>query len=197
LYMNEQSLTQPIISQLTRELAELPLYQVTAIDSPLVSHVTPLTSGRQPVLVNARSFIKVSRKHMAKQISLVEYLDLGDPPHLRVHECTSCGARFFDRRNACASCGKLVFTDVALPTTGELTSYTIVHVAAPGVEVPFIAALVNCGGTTVRTNLVNIEPDPTVIKTGIQVRLITLPVGADSEGVEAVRYAFEPLAREI
>ena len=41
---------------------------------------------------------------MANQVPLVEYLVLGDSPHLEANECTSCGARFFDRRNACASC---------------------------------------------------------------------------------------------
>ncbi|MEY4633021.1 MAG: hypothetical protein RLZ18_393, partial [Actinomycetota bacterium] len=38
------------------------------------------------------------------QIPLVDYLVLGDKPHLTANECTSCGARFFDRRNACAGC---------------------------------------------------------------------------------------------
>ena len=41
---------------------------------------------------------------MAQQIPLVDYLVLGDDPHLVANECTSCGARFFDRRNACADC---------------------------------------------------------------------------------------------
>ena len=52
---------------------------------------------------------------MAKQIPLVDYLVLGDNPHLVAHECTGCGARFFDRRNACASCGNTEFkpADVA------------------------------------------------------------------------------------
>ena len=29
---------------------------------------------------------------------VVDYLVLDPEPHLRAHECTSCGARFFDRR---------------------------------------------------------------------------------------------------
>ena len=41
---------------------------------------------------------------MSDQIPLVDYLVLGDEPHLVANECTSCGARFFDRRNACAAC---------------------------------------------------------------------------------------------
>src|SRR6202011_5455651 len=34
---------------------------------------------------------------MAKQIPLVDYLELGDDPHLRANQCIACGARFFDR----------------------------------------------------------------------------------------------------
>jgi uncharacterized protein len=130
---------------------------------------------------------------MAKQIPLVDYLALGDAPHLKVHECEGCGARFFDRRNACASCGRGSFRDVALPTTGVVKSFTIVHNAAPGIPVPFVAALIDCDGTSVRANLVNIRPDPAQVRTGMKVRLETGSIGTDSLGVEAVGFAFAPL----
>jgi uncharacterized protein len=130
---------------------------------------------------------------MAKQVPLIDYLVLGDTPHLKVHECEACRARFFDRRNACASCGRGSFRDVALPTTGIVKSFTIVHIAAPGIPVPFVAALIDCEGTSVRANLVNIRPDPAEVRTGMKVRLTTNSIGTDSLGVEAVGFAFEPL----
>src|SRR6476660_8105676 len=118
---------------------------------------------------------------MAGQIPLVDYLVLGDPPHLVANECTSCGARFFDRRNACASCGQADgFRTVDVPTEGELRSFTIVAFAAPGVPVPFVAGLVDCGGTSVRGNVVNVEPDPEHVQLGMKVRLTTFPIGTDS-----------------
>ena len=86
---------------------------------------------------------------MAEQIPLVDYLRLGDRPHLVAHQCTSCGARFFDRRNACASCGKTEFNRAAISTKGEVRAFTIVAFAAPGIPVPYVAALVDCGGTSV------------------------------------------------
>ena len=49
---------------------------------------------------------------MAQQIPLVDYLVLGEDPHLVANECTSCGARYFDRRNACASCEATDFKKV-------------------------------------------------------------------------------------
>ena len=55
------------------------------------------------------------------RIPFVEYLVLDDgDAHLVAHECTSCGARFFDRRNACAACFGREFTEVEVAREGEL-----------------------------------------------------------------------------
>jgi uncharacterized protein len=126
-------------------------------------------------------------------VPLVDYLRLGDHPHLVAHQCTNCGARFFDRRNACASCFGTEFTDVEVPTEGEVRSFTIVTFAAPGVPVPFVAAVIDCGGTSVRANLVNVEPDPEHVRLGMKVRLATYSLGLDDDGVEAIGFGFEPL----
>jgi len=131
---------------------------------------------------------------MVAEIPLVDYLALEPEPHLVVHECTSCGARFFDRRNACAKCFASDFTEVDLPTEGELQSYTIVSMAAPGIPVPFVASLIDCGGTSVRANVINVEPDPDHITLGMKLRLATFEIGEDSEGTAAIGFGFEPAA---
>lgn len=126
------------------------------------------------------------------QVPLVDYLVLGDEPHLVAHECTACGARFFDRRNACASCSGTDFAPAALATEGEVRAFTIVSFAAPGVPVPYVAALVDCGGTSVRANLVDVEPDADHVALGMPVRLTTFPIGTDEAGTEAVGFGFAP-----
>ncbi len=130
---------------------------------------------------------------MDKQIPLVDYLVLGDEPHLVANECTNCGARFFDRRNACAHCGRTEFTKVDVPTTGEVKAFTIVAFAAPGVRVPYVAALVDCDGTSVRANLINVEPDPEHVTLGMKVGLATEVIGTDDNGTDAIGFGFEPL----
>jgi uncharacterized OB-fold protein len=130
---------------------------------------------------------------MAQQIPLVDYLVLGEHPHLVAHECRSCGARFFDRRNACASCGGTGFKSVDVPTTGEVRAFTIVSHAAPGIPVPFVASVVDCEGTSVRANLINVPPDPDHVTLGMKVRLATAVIGSDDDGTEAVGFGFEPL----
>jgi uncharacterized OB-fold protein len=131
---------------------------------------------------------------MSEQIPLVDYLVLGDTPHLRAHECTSCGARYFDRRNACASCFATEFRDVDVPREGEVRAFTIVSFAAPGIPTPFVAAVVDCDGTSVRGNVINVEPDPEHVELGMKVRLATYSIGEDSNGVEAIGFGFEPIS---
>jgi uncharacterized protein len=130
---------------------------------------------------------------MAQQIPLVDYLELGDDPHLVANECTACGARFFDRRNACAACEATEFKKVSVPTSGEVRAFTIVSFAAPGISVPYVAAVVDCDGTSVKGNLINVTPDPEHVTLGMKVRLATEVIGTDDNGTEAVGFGFEPL----
>ena len=126
------------------------------------------------------------------QVPLVEYLVLGDDPHLVASECTSCAARFFDRRNACASCFGTEFKTVDIAREGVLKSFTIVTFAAPGVPVPFVAGIIDCDGTSVRATVINTEPDDQHVKLGMKVRLNTYSMGTDDDGVEAIAFGFEP-----
>jgi len=129
---------------------------------------------------------------MTNQIPLVDYLALEPEPHLVANECTACGARFFDRRNACAACSATDFRKVDVATEGELRAFTIVSFAAPGIPVPFVAGVIDCDGTSVRGNVVNVEPDPEHVSLGMKLKLTTVPVGSDSAGTEAVGFGFEP-----
>jgi uncharacterized protein len=131
---------------------------------------------------------------MPSQVPLVDYLVLGDDAHLVANECKDCGARFFDRRNACASCFGTSFTKARVETTGELRAYTIVSFAAPGIPTPFVAGVIDCGGTSVRANVINCPPDAEHVKVGMKVRLATLPIGTDDSGSEAVGFGFEPIS---
>jgi uncharacterized OB-fold protein len=125
-------------------------------------------------------------------VPVVSYLVLEGEPHLEAQECTACGARYFDRRNACASCSGTDFRSVAVATEGEVKAFTIVSLAAPGIPVPFVAGVVDCAGTSVRANLINVEPDPDHVRLGMKVRLATYSMGVDAAGTEAIGFGFEP-----
>lgn len=130
---------------------------------------------------------------MATSVPIVEYLALGDSPHLTAHQCASCHATYFDRRDACASCFSSTFSSVDVSTTGTLATFTIVAVAAPGVKVPFVAGVVDCDGIAVRSTIVNVDPSPKDVRMGMPLRLATFVVGADDNGTEAIGFGFEPV----
>jgi uncharacterized OB-fold protein len=127
---------------------------------------------------------------VASQVPLVEYLVLGDKPHLVAQECTSCGARFFDRRNACAKCFATDFRQVDIASSGVVRTFTIVAYAAPGIPVPFVSAVIDCEGTSVRANLIEVEADPAHVTTGMAVELATYSLGVDDNGIEAIGFGF-------
>ena len=133
---------------------------------------------------------KAAKKTAAKeQIPFVDYLVLGERPYLRANECKSCGARYFDRRNACANCFGTEFKKARVKSVGEVTSFSIV---AMGPE-PYVSAIVDCGGTSVRCTLIGVEPTPEHVKLGMKVKLATYSMGEDSAGVEAIGFGFTPV----
>jgi len=130
---------------------------------------------------------------MALQVPYVGYLSLGDDPHLIASECSTCGALFFDRRNACASCGGHDFAARRLANDGALRAFTIVHRASPGVPVPYVSGIVDLdGGGVVKANIVGVDPEPGTLTLGMRVTLTTFAVATDAAGTEAVAFGYEP-----
>lgn len=136
-----------------------------------------------------RSPKKTTAPKGAPQIPFVDYLVLGDRPYLRANECKNCGARFFDRRNACASCFGTEFKKVRVKNQGEVTSFSIVTMGPQ----PFVSAIVDCDGTSVGCTLIDVEPTPEHVKLGMKVKLKTYSMGRDEEGTEAVGFGFAPV----
>ena len=130
-------------------------------------------------------------------LPVVPYLKIpekGDP-HLEGHRCKQCKAIFLGERSVCSSCGaRDQLEAIPLANKGELYVYSIVHRSFPGIEVPYVSAIVNLeGGGTVKGNLINVEPDPEKIEFGMPVEVIyrTAP-RKDAEGNEYLTYYFQP-----
>ena len=130
---------------------------------------------------------------MGKQVPIVDYLVLDDgEPHLVQHRCTTCGAGYFDRRNACARCGGLDFESNAVAGDGVVRTFTIVHRAAPNVATPYVSAVVETSdGVQVKANIVGSEPDPDHVQLGMAVRLTTFVAGTDDDVTEAIGFCYE------
>jgi uncharacterized OB-fold protein len=123
--------------------------------------------------------------------------DQGDP-YLEGQRCKECSAIFLGERSTCSSCGARDRIEAhELARTGTLYVYSIVHRSFPGVEVPYVSAVVDLdGGGTVKGNLINIEPTPEKIRMGMPVELIfRVAPTKDREGNEYLTYYFQP--REV
>lgn len=118
-------------------------------------------------------------------------------PYLEGHKCKNCGTIFMGARNVCSKCfARNEIEAVKLPSKGTLYSYTIVYRSFPGVEVPFVSAVVDIeGGGTVKGNLINVEPDPAKIEMGMNVDVIFKDAGCtDKKGNHYISYFFQPAA---
>lgn len=123
---------------------------------------------------------------------IVDYLVLGDDPHLVATRCVGCGATYLGRRSACGSCGAADFGRVRLDNQGAVRAFTIVHRAAKGVDVPFVSALVDVGPRAcVKANLIGVKAAPGPVELGMRVELATYRV-AENATTEVVAFGYKP-----
>ena len=120
----------------------------------------------------------------------------GDP-YLEGHKCGGCGTIYLGERTTCAKCyARDEIKPVKLSNEGELYVFSIVHRSFPGIETPYVSAIVDLdGGGTVKGNLIGIDPDPAKIKPGMPVEVIyKVAPTKDRDGNEYLAYYFQPRA---
>lgn len=105
--------------------------------------------------------------------------------------CPTCGAHFFPGRQVCARCLTEDLEPIAFSTTGTVYTYTVIHQAAPGFEVPLVLGYVDLPeGVRVLGQLVGVAPEE--VRMGMEVTLVVQPFGKDEEGRTLLGYAFRP-----
>lgn len=134
----------------------------------------------------------------ARPLPAVDFLKIpeaGDP-YLEGAKCKACGSVFLGQRMACSKCGAVDQLEATkLANEGELYVYSIVHRSFPGVQVPYVSAIVDLkGGGTVKGNLIGIDPSPEKIKMGMPVRVVFKDAlgRKDRDGNSYLSYFFEP-----
>ena len=133
-------------------------------------------------------------------LPVVEYLKLpedGDP-YLEGHKCGDCNSIFLGEREVCSNCtarGKI--EPVKLSNKGKLYSYSITFRSFPGIDVPYISAIVDLdGGGTVKGNLIDCDPDPEKIEFDMPVEVVFDDAlgRKDAEGNSYISYFFKPIS---
>ena len=133
-------------------------------------------------------------------LPVVEYLKIPDEgePYLEGHKCGDCNSIFLGEREVCSNCttrGKI--EPVKLSNKGKLYSYSITFRSFPGIDVPYISAIVDLeGGGTVKGNLIDCEPDPEKIEFDMPVEVVFDDAlgRKDAEGNSYISYFFKPIS---
>lgn len=132
-------------------------------------------------------------------IPLVPFLHLPDKPGEKAYlvgsKCKQCGAVYLGGRMACGRClSTEPMEELRLSDRGELHVFSIVHQSAPGIPVPYVAAIVDLPeGVSVRCNIEGVEPDPKKLKFGMPVEMFTEKVHTDREGNDIIAFKFRPV----
>jgi len=134
----------------------------------------------------------------SKPLPVVPYLKLPDdgPPYLEGQKCGACGAVFLGAREVCSKCstrGRM--QAVKLANKGKLYSYCIVCRSFPGIDVPYVSAIVDLdGGGTIKGNLINVEPDPAKLAFDMPVEVVFKDAlgRKDKDGNSYISYFFQP-----
>ena len=136
----------------------------------------------------------------AKPLPAVEYLKLpedGDP-YLEGHKCSNCDSMYLGERAVCSKCGSRdTIEAVKLSNKGKLYVYSIVYRSFPGIEVPYISAIVDLdGGGTVKGNLINVDPAPENIEFDMPVEVVYQDAlgRKDKDGNSYLSYFFLPVS---
>ena len=134
-------------------------------------------------------------KNMLPAVDYLIVPDKGDP-YLEGHKCNVCGAIFLGERTVCSKCfARDKMSKVKLSNKGTLYSYSIVYRSFPGIDVPYISALVDLeDGGTIKGNLINVEPDPENVDFGMKVKVVYGDAlgRKDKDGNSYMSYFFEP-----
>ncbi len=124
-----------------------------------------------------------------------------DEPQLIGGQCADCGSVTFPRQASCARCGSVAVGELLLPTRGTLWTFTTQE---------FLPKEPYAGGETPETfepygvgliqldDIVQVEgrlteADPEKLRIGMEMELVVIPFRVDSDGTEAMTYAFAPV----
>jgi uncharacterized protein len=118
-------------------------------------------------------------------------------PQLIGSRCDDCGAHTFPAQPYCPRCASTSMSEVLLPRTGSLWTWTIqgFRPKSPPYKgndafEPFGVGYVDLGELLVEARLTENEPDR--LEIGAAVELVLIPLYRDENGTDVLTYAFRP-----
>lgn len=124
----------------------------------------------------------------------------GGSYQLHGYRCHHCKEVFTEHHRACPCCATAsALAPMDLAHKGKLFTYTIVHRSFPGIQTPFISAIVKLdSGGFIRGNLVGIDPRPEVVRFDMPVRVEFERVNSpDANQSDLIRHVFVPVDQSV
>jgi hypothetical protein len=110
--------------------------------------------------------------------------------------CPACGKVYIPSRGVCPVDGVLTDSEVELPDTGTVTTFSVVNVGYPGQQVtpPYVAAAVLLDGADIAFQHLILGCDPGEVRMGMRVRAVWRPRerGTTAESISHFAPAGEP-----
>ncbi len=139
---------------------------------------------------------------MGRQISINEdVLEISDgQPRLLGGRCRDCGNHVFPMFSGCPKCAGTNMERVPLGTEGELWAWTVqgfppksppyLGTTDPDSFEPYGVGYVSLPEVKVEARLT--EAEPAKLKSGMAMKLTTVPLYQDEDGNDVLTFAFEP-----
>jgi uncharacterized protein len=97
---------------------------------------------------------------------------------LRLQRCRACETTYFPPQPFCPACSSADVAVVRSAGRGSLSSYVITHRPAPGLDPPYVIAVVELEeGPRLLTNIVGVAPDPDALAIDLPVEVVYETVG--------------------
>ena len=117
-----------------------------------------------------------------------------EPAYLWGVQCKGCAAKYLGERTACGNCGSTgPFEEQRYGDQGEIYVFSVVHQTVPGIEAPYIAAIIDMDdGIAVRANVYGLDPQkPSSEWFGKRVKMQIEKVATDRDGNDVVAAKFQ------
>lgn len=141
---------------------------------------------------------------MGQAVSINENILLltDEGPRLKGAVCNDCGTHVFPAASGCSKCTGSSMSDAVLGTEGALWAWTVqgfppkappyLGETDPAKFKPYGVGYVTLAGQLkVEARLT--EADSKVLKSGMPMRLTTIPIAQDDDGNDIHTFAFEPV----
>ena len=119
-------------------------------------------------------------------------------PYLVGSECRMCGFVAFPPSLVCPAClTRGSMEEHVLGSKGTIDTFSVLHIGAPGFNVPYILAYVlMSGGPRILSMITGCEPSEEPLSVGDEVELVVEKIREDREGNTIMGFKFRPLGRE-